>query len=81
MSDGKVRCVNMFCRSKLNLTGDFGPITEADCKVAMRKVKEDTANFNHRAFVAAIKAHPERLKAWDCSESFDDYARRVEAGE
>lgn len=40
-----------------------------------------THKFDWRKFVADVEAHPGTLSSWDMSISFDEFARRVKAGE
>lgn len=60
-------------------------------KIPMRVSEEEVdAAYEHvmnasktdaRALVAAVRAHSETLSGWDMSISFDEFAKRVEAGE
>lgn len=63
---------------------DFSSLAEpmSDAEVAERCAKLDSApKRDWRKFVEDVKKHPELLLSWDADISFDEFARRVRAGE
>lgn len=68
-------------RSKLNLNGLDRPLTEEEMDLAERELAESNARFSHRKFVQDVRAGLCQVIAWDMGMTFEDYARRVDAGE
>lgn len=62
----------------MNLNKTFTP---EEAEAAMAKMGVHETGEELRAFVAAVKADPGRLASWDMPMSFNEFARRVEAGE
>lgn len=62
----------------MNLDKTFTP---EEAEAAMAKMDVHETGEELRAFVAAVKADPGRLASWDMPMSFNEFARRVEAGE
>lgn len=65
---------------KLNAEALSRPMTEAESK-RLRDKFENRPAIDWRKFVADAKAHPEHITLWDMPMSFEEFARRVEAGE
>lgn len=56
--------------------------TEEEIAAAVARVEAESKAFNARDFVAHIKSHPKERFHWNAGiMSFDEYVRRVEAGE
>lgn len=62
----------------MNLNKTFTP---EEAEAAMAKMGVHETGEELRAFVATVKADPGLLVSWDMPISFNEFARRVEAGE
>lgn len=70
-------------RPKLDFAGmvaRMDAMSEAE-KEALYQEAENPPKMNWREFVQNVREHPEGLMSWDCEESFEEFARRVDAGE
>lgn len=65
---------------KVNVEALTAPMTDAEFSELCREF-EDKPKTDWRKFVADVRAHPEKLISWDSSESFEEFAKRVDAGE
>lgn len=81
MSDFKRDYSRMFYVPKTNLSKVEINLDEAACAREAAEILEAGRDFDNRAFVKRVRERPECLIAWDCRESFSEYAKRVEAGE
>lgn len=55
-------------------------MTEAE-KEALYQEAENPPKKDWRKFVQNVREHPEGLLSWDMDISFEEFARRVDAGE
>lgn len=81
MSDFKRDCSRMFYVPKTDLSKVEINLDEATCAREAVEILAAGRDFDHRAFVKRVCERPECLIAWDHGESFEEYAKRVEAGE
>lgn len=56
------------------------PLTDKEATDLYMKIKNEPEP-DWRAFVEHIEKHPEALISWDMDISFDEFARKVKAGE
>lgn len=57
------------------------PATPEEEDAALRELNKGVTREERLAFVERMEAHPEALTAWDMDITFDEYARRVRAGD
>lgn len=65
---------------KLDFSGLRKSMSEEEIDAICEKI-ESTSRQNLLAFVDRLEKHPEALTAWDIPIPFDEFARRVRAGE
>ena len=66
---------------KVDFSGVNWHMSEAEINAICDRVEADAKKVDWRAFVEYAEQHPEALTAWDMGMSFDEFARRVRAGE
>ena len=66
---------------KLDFSGFRRQRTDAEIDAICDEIERKSDAFDFREFVDRMERHPEALTAWDMSISFDEFARRVKAGE
>lgn len=66
---------------KLDFSRLGQPKTDAEMDAIYEQVEKESKSVDLRAFVERMEKHPEALTAWDMSITFDEFARRVRAGE
>lgn len=75
--------MNVFTDIDVDFSGVVAKIaamSEEEREAAYQAV-ENPPKWDWRRFVADVRAHPEHLTSWDSEESFEDFAKRVDAGE
>lgn len=66
---------------KLNFSGLGKPLSDEECEDAMAWAERKISREERIREIEDIEAHPEHLLGWDMDIPFDEYARRVRAGE
>ena len=66
---------------KLDFSGLRKPLSEEECEDAMVRAERKISREERIREIEDIEAHPEHLLGWDMDITFDEYARRVRAGE
>lgn len=80
MADGSRSCFR--CKWKPDLYKIRADFTDDEIAAAVARVAAESKSFNAREFVAYVRAHPKEQFHWNAGiMSFEEYARRVDAGE
>lgn len=80
MSDFKRDYSRMFYVPKTDFSKVEINLDEAACAREAAEILAAGRDFDHRAFVKRVRERPESLISWENSMSFDEYARKVDAG-
>lgn len=72
---------NYFNVPKLDFSALKKPLTDEECAEAMEWAERKISREERLREIEDIEAHPEHLLGWDMNITFDEYARRVRAGE
>lgn len=66
---------------KLDLSWLDKPLTKEECDKAVTEFNKGISQKERLAIVEDIEKHPEHLLSWDMDITFEEYARRVRAGD
>lgn len=66
---------------KLDLSCFDEPLTDEGCNKAVAETEQDSNHEDLLKFVERMETHPKSLSSWDMDIPFDEFARRVRAGE
>lgn len=66
---------------KLDLSWLDEPLTDEEYEKAVAETENDSNREDLIKFVERLEKHPESLSSWDMDISFDEFVRRVKAGE
>lgn len=77
MSDAR----EFFGVKRIDFSGARRDRTVAEMEAICKRIESDAKKVDRRAFVEYAEQHPEVLTAWDMRISFEEFARRVRAGE
>ena len=66
---------------ELDFSGLRKPLSDGECEDAVVWAEHKISREERIREIEDIEAHPERLLGWDMDIPFDEYVRRVRAGE
>lgn len=81
MNEQKSEKRSYFNIPKLDFSNLGKPKAEDEIDVIIKQIEEESKSVDWRKFVEDIEQHPSALSSWDCDIPFEEFARRVKAGE